>query len=130
MLSYELSFNEFSKAVFAIVKINTTSTSEFTQQLGIPIESSDSPKIEDIRLMPRKYEAPPPSLPHPSMPPPSPSLPPFYCKPDVALAVCAGPTETCYLDYSCLLDDGGLSNSLGCNAGGFPACRFVGFSFC
>ena len=38
-----------------------------------------------------------------------------------AAATCAGPSEPCFLDESC------LSGGLGCNAGGYELCRFCGF---
>ena len=72
--------------------------------------------------MPSPPIAPPPEQP-PPMPPPLPvplpaTLDPAKCSP----GVCTGnPAELCFYDPSCAL--GGL----GCNAGGFPLCRFCGF---
>ena len=55
-------------------------------------------------------------------PTPGPTSEPTYPCTELAAPVCAGPTETCYYDPTCL-DSGGF----GCNAGGYEACRFCGF---
>ena len=78
----------------------------------------------------------PPALPPLTSPPlpfsPAPPLvstpaPPSPCQREVALAVCAGPSELCFHDPRCSSGDDPF-DGLGCNAGnGDKNCRFCGF---